>query len=180
MNEKERLKEEYFFWLCDFVGCHRRRELLRYLHSVDFRFNLAMDANRYEDGVNLRYRFADERSHHYRFIMAWIDDRDCSVLEMMVALALRIEEHITGDPELGDQTSRWFRDMLDSMNLWYMTDDKFNRSIAERNVNIMMDRAYGRNGKGGLFYLPSARKDLRRAEIWYQAMWYLDDVLCIK
>lgn len=180
MNEKERLKEEYFLWLCKFVGCHHRRELLRFLFETDFRYNLPMDGNRYEDGVNLRYRFADENNYHYRFIAAWLDDRDCSVLEMMVALALRIEEHITGDPELGDQTARWFEDMLSSMNLWYMTDDKFNEGLARRTIELMMDRAYKRNGDGGLFYLPNTRKDLRRAEIWYQAMWYLDEALGIK
>ncbi|MBO7449426.1 MAG: hypothetical protein J6U54_03575 [Clostridiales bacterium] len=180
--DRHDMQEQYFDWLCGYVGCHNHRKLLRYLYSVPFTYNLSMDANRYEDGVNLRYRFADEKHHHYRFVTAWLDDHDCSVLEMMVALSLRIEEHLTGDPEVGDRTHKWFTDMLKSMGVYSITDQIFtNSEIYVRScVEKMLNRSYSRNGNGGLFTLRHSRKDLRKVEIWYQAMWYLDEILRIK
>lgn len=179
MNKK-RLKQEYFEWLISFVRCYRHRELLSLLFSVDFYYNIPMDGNRYEDGINLRYRFADEKGYKYRYIAPFIDDVPCSVLEMMVALALRIEEHITGDPDVGDRTSRWFKDMLKNCGLYEMTDEHFSRRSAVGIITDVLERRYKKNGDGGLFRLNRARNDLRNVEIWYQAMWYIDEVMNIK
>ena len=125
MNNREKMKREYFEWLIHFVECKDHRELLYFLFSVDFVYNIPMDGNRYEDGINLRYRYADEKGYHYRYVSAWIDDVPCSMLEMMVALALRIEEHIVADPEIGDQTSKLFKVMLKSSGLYDLTDEKY-------------------------------------------------------
>lgn len=179
MDRKE-LRHEYFEWLCRFVKCYNHRKLMSLLFSIDFYYTIPMDGNRYEDGINLRYRFADEKSYHYRYIAALLDDEPCSMLEMMVALALRIEEHITADPDNGDQTKRWFEDMLKNSGLWSMTDDRYSERSATQNVSNILDRKYARNGDGGLFRLHRCRRDLRHVEIWYQAMWYLDEILDIK
>lgn len=179
MNAKARdeMKREYFEWLIHFIGCRNHRELLYFLFSVDFSYNISMDGNRYEDGINLRYRFADELGYHYRFVTPWIDDVPCSMLEMMVALALRIEEHITSDPEAGDQTSRWFKVMLKSSGLYALKDDNYDEQEAHEIIKNVLNHRYARNGDGGLFKIKNAKRDLRRAEIWYQAMWYLDETL---
>lgn len=174
---RDKLREEYFQWLCHFVGCRHHSKLLRHLHEISFRYHFPMDGNRFEDGVNLRYRFADEKLYHYRYISAWIDDGNCSVLEMMVALSIRIEEQIMSDPEFGDRTHQWFKSMLKSMRIYSMDDDHFNPAIVDLAVADMMDHNYARNGEGGLFTLRKGRKDLRKVEIWCQAMWYLDDIL---
>ena len=174
---REDMKREYFEWLIHFIGCKSHRELLYFLFSVDFTYSIPTDGNRYEDGVNLRYRFADDKGYHYRFVTPWIDDVPCSMLEMMVALALRIEEHITADPEIGDQTSRWFKAMLKSSGLYALKDEQYDEVEAKEIVKNILSRRYARNGDGGLFRLKHTRRDLRRAEIWYQAMWYLDETL---
>lgn len=179
MDEKE-LRREYFKWLCSIVKCYNHRKLLSLLFSIDFNYIIPMDGNRYEDGINLRYRFADDESYHYRHIAALLDNVPCSMLEMMVALCLRIEEHITSDPENGDQTRRWFVDMLKNCGLWSMTDNVFSERAATQVILKVINRNYARNGDGGLFRLRRCRRDLRNVEIWYQAMWYLDEVLDIK
>ncbi|MBO7450306.1 MAG: hypothetical protein J6U54_08030 [Clostridiales bacterium] len=179
MNRKE-IKQEYFRWLCHFIDVRDYGKLLSFLFSVDFDYTLPMDGNRYEDGINLRYRFADEKKYHYRHISAWLDDVPCSMLEMMVALCLRIEEHITGDPEVGDRTTNWFKAMLKSSGLDEMDNDHFDQTVASKIVRDVIQRRYGRNGDGGLFRLRRNRRDLRHVEIWYQAMWYIDEVLNIK
>ena len=178
MTRKD-IRQEYFEWLCHFIGCRNHKKLLSLLFSIDFTYTLPMDGNREEDGINLRYRFADEKNYHYRWIANLLDNEPCSMLEMMVALVLRIEEHITGDPDAGDQTDRWFKDMLKNSGLYDFTDDRFSSRSATNVVLDIINRRYARNGDGGLFKLRHTRKDLRRVEIWYQAMWYIDEKLHI-
>ena len=173
------MNEEYFNWLCELVcgdGYSEhllRRELLRHLHQTEFTYILPMDGNRFEDGINLRYRFGDEIGYDARIITSYIDDRPCSVLEMMVALAARCEEQIMNDPTIGDRTGVWFWSMVGNMGLDDDLDEDEINDILERFLN----REYEPNGQGGLFTLEGWNRDLRRVEIWYQAMWYLDDIL---
>lgn len=174
------LREEYFQWLGRFVGCYDHRCILKALHSVEFSYVVPMDGNRYEDGVNLRYRFADEHGYPYKYITAWLDDRPCTVLEMMVALAVRIEDQIATDPDHGNRTARWFEDMLKSMDIWEFDDRHYDDTAVREAIDRMIDRRYDRNGRGGLFWLRKPRRDMRHAEIWYQAMWYLDEILNIR
>ena len=139
-----------------------------------------MDGNRYEDGIDLRYRFADEKGYPQRYAAHWLDNVPCSMLEMMVALCLRIEEHITGNPDDGDKTSEWFKDMLKTSGLYNFADDRYSERTSIAIIQDILTRNYARNGDGGLFKLRHTRKDLRRVEIWYQAMWYIDEKLDIK
>ena len=136
-----------------------------------------MDGNRAEDGVELRYRFGSECGFDNSAVADCLDDKDCSVLEMMVALAIRCEEHIMDNPDIGDRTGKWFLDMIVNLGLEKMTDDRFDKRYVERILHRFLNREYGRNGDGGLFTVHHSRIDMRSVEIWYQAMWYLDEVL---
>ena len=97
------LGEQYYDWLHKIVcgeweprnlSFHR---LLMYLHNRTYIPACEMDQCRAEDGVNLRYRFASECDIPYDKIDAEFHGVPCSMLEMMVALAVRIEEHIMED-----------------------------------------------------------------------------------
>ena len=178
MNRKD-LKQEYFKWLCHFVKLNNHKSLLFLLFSIDFTYDLPMDGNRYEDGIDLRYRFADEKGYPQKYAAHWLDDVPCSMLEMMVALCLRIEEHITGNPDDGDKTSEWFKDMLKTSGLYNFSDDHYSERTSIAIIQDILNRKYARNGDGGLFKLRRTRTDLRCVEIWYQAMWYIDEKLNI-
>lgn len=178
------LNNEYFEWMYRLVYSHRRysaktsyRKLLGYLHSVNFDYILTMDGNRAEDGINLRYRFGYERSYDDPMIASYLDDRPCSVLEMMIALSIRCEEHIMGDPDIGDRTGLWFWLMIDNLKLEEMTDIHFDLEYVEEVVLTFLNREYKRNGEGGLFTVENCRQDLRSMEIWYQMCWYLDNII---
>lgn len=181
MTERE-LKNRYFEWMYQLVsgkgtvGRSSYRMLLRHLDSISFRYTLPMDGNRAEDGIDLRYRFGRDNSYDQTLIAAYLDDHPCSVLEMMVALALRCEEDIAYDPELGDRTYVWFSAMIDSMGLTDMDDYNYDERTVDRAISTMLDRSYARSGEGGLFTVHS-RRDMRIVEIWYQMCWYLDEVL---
>lgn len=176
---RNELNEEYFDWMCDKV-CDNRylnklsyRKLMIRLHEINFDYTLAMDGNRAEDGTDLRYRFAYEKSYDGRIIASYLDDRPCSVLEMMIALAIRCEEHIMDDPDLGDRTGQWFWNMVVNLGLGSMTDYKYDEDYVDYVVERFLNREYDRNGKGGLFIVEDCNRDLRSMEIWYQMHLYL-------
>lgn len=153
-------------------------KLLKYLHDVEFAYIIPMDGNRYEDGIGIRYRFGYEKHIPDSIITSEIDTRKCSIFEMMCALALRCEEQIMSDPDVGDRTGKWFWDMIESLGLLDMTDDKFSEYRVKEVVDIFIRRKYSSTGEGGLFtvpYLPkSSEYDFRRIEIWDQMMHYLE------
>lgn len=178
----DRIVNEYFEWMSEFVCDEKHiknvsyRKLLMYLHLTKFRYpaSIPNDGNRAADGEGLRYRFAYERG--YKDISTHLTG-PCSVLEMMVALAIRCEEQIMGDPDAGDRTAQWFWDMIKNLDLYSMTDKAFNKTSASRILNRFLDREYYCDGSGGLFTVPNCPYDLRAVEIWYQMCWYLNSIL---
>lgn len=177
---RDQIINDYFEWLWNFTKCRghsQNRKIITLLHNIEFRYSIPMDANREEDGIDLRYRFITEVGipKNYQEVYAYLDG-PCSVLEMMIALAIRCEESIMDDPDIGDRTSEWFWLMMKNLGLDYMSDRKFDRDIAEEKISIFLDRNYKRNGEGGLFVV-NGRRDLRKVEIWYQMCWYLDTIM---
>jgi len=181
--KKDPISERYFRWMTDLVcDCEYAKglswdALFRELHQTTFTYILPMDENRAMDGIDLRYRFGYEEDYS-RDELLDLDDRECSVLEMMVALALRCEEHIMDDPESGNRTGRWFFEMIDNLGLSDMDDEHFHRDRVRFVIQRFLDRKYEPNGKGGLFSLESGNhRDMRHIDIWYQMMWYLNSIL---
>ena len=169
---------DYFEWLCSLVNdskLSRRsyKNLLEYLYNTEFVFIMPMDENRCADGINLRYRFGDELNLDGPVIASCLDDKPCSILEMMVALAVRCETHIMQDPDIGKLSGRWFWMMISNLGLAEMYDSQFDSEYVNFIVYRFMNREYSSDGKGGLVYLPDSQYDLRSMEIWYQMMRYL-------
>ena len=176
MNDLD-LNTEYFEWMCGLV-CNNRytktvsyRMLLTCLHNTDFTYTIPRDENRAEDGLDLRYRFAYE--NHIENAEDHIYG-PCSVLEMMIALAIRCEENIMDDPSYGNRTGQWFWGMIVNLGLGSMTDDRFDEQFVDDVIFKLLNREYEPNGKGGLFTVRNCKYDLRTVEIWYQMCWYLD------
>lgn len=175
---KNELCTEYFDWMCQLVTDRKHfsktkfKKLLQFLHSIPFRVIIALDENRAEDGIRLRYRFGLRANYPDYIIAEYLDDSPCSVLEMMVALAVRCEEHIMEDDELGDRTGTWFWGMISSLGLKDMTNSNFDEEKAGMIVERFLDREYRPDGRGGLFTVPGKR-DMRQVEIWYQMSAYI-------
>lgn len=176
------VEREYFDWLCDIV-CGNRYSgqasyeyLLSHLHRIPFRYSLAMDENRAEDGIGMRYRFARTKVHISQVwdIMHQLEG-PCSVLEMLVALSVRCEEWMD-DTNYGDRTGQWFWEMVVNLGLGAMTNNRYDEELVESAVVRFLDRDYERNGRGGLFTIKGCNRDLRKVQIWYQMCWYLDSI----
>lgn len=178
-----RIINEYFRWMSDTV-CGKRyskhisfKKLLTRLHQLEFSYTILMDKNRAEDGISLRRRFAmfngyEDSIHEIVDIL----DGPCSVLEMMVALAIRIEEDIMDDPDIGNRTGQWFWGMIVSLGLGSMVDDRFDKIFVDDVIDRFLGRDYSPEGKGGLFTIRDCEHDLRRMEIWHQMCWYVNSI----
>lgn len=177
---KDRLENEYFEWMYHKVQWWddniSYRKLLQFLHTKKFYYLIPCDDNRYVDGINLRYLFGDMNNYDHRVIAELLDDRECSVLEMMVALSNRCETEIMALPDGNDRTGYWFWQMLVSLDMNRMNDIFFNKDRAEDIINNLLERRYEPNGKGGLFTLKHPRRNLTEVEIWYQLMWFLNEL----
>lgn len=182
MTEDE-LSSEYFEWMCQLVYSERYsrrlsyKKLLHHLHDIDFQYILLMDENRAEDGIDLRYRFGYEKEYEESMIADYLDNRPCSVLEMLIALAFRCEEHIMADPDLGNRMGQWFWSMITSLGLKSMCDSRFDAAYTDDVIFRFMARKYKRNGEGGLFTIKNCKYDMRTVEIWWQMNWYLNSIL---
>ena len=174
------VENEYFRWLVNSVewdNIARYGKLLAHLHSVPFRYTMYMDGNRAADGQNLRYRFGREAGYSDSYIATRLDVRDCSVLEMMVALANRIFDQFIDDFDTDNIAAAWFWRMIDNLGLLECVDISYDESYVDIVIERFLNRDYAPNGKGGLFTVYDYPRDLRDIDIWYQMCAYIDDVL---
>ena len=176
------MKQQYFDWICNVVTDNHTNntdynKLLNYLFRKEFDYVIPMDSNRLEDGINLRYRYGRIKWYSQIEIANLIDNTPCAILEMMAALAIRCEESIMCDADMGDRTSEWFWAMIRSLGLEHMYDGCFNENFCNLIIRKFLNREYCPNGKGGLFTVKNPKKDMRSIDIWYQMNMYLNEYI---
>lgn len=181
MAEKYEIEDSYFQFLMRLIDNERPQPparnygvLLRYMYNMDFEYIISLDENRAYDGLNLRYLFSTDAPFNYNDILDTLDD-SCSILEMIIGLAHRIETDITCEPDGIDRTSEWFWQMISSLGLEDMTDFNFNSDKVIDILRRFLNRRYAKNGRGGLFTVNNYDGDMRDIEIWYQANIWLNE-----
>lgn len=180
MTYEERINDEYLDYLCDLIDSDRfakrvsYKKLLTHLHNIEFTWFVPHDDNRADDGIQLRRSFAIDKND--MSLTGYIGG-PCSVLEMMVALAVRCEETIMDDTMMGDRTGQWFWGMIRNLGLNSMRDSKFDRDYVDDVIARLLNRDYEPDGRGGLFTVKHCRYDMRNVEIWCQLSWYLDSIM---
>jgi len=182
MMISEQINNLYFNWMASLaIPDVRKRDdyslLLVSLNDTKFYFTIPLDENRYIDGIDLRYRFGYENNISREDISRYLNIRECSLLEMMVALALKCEDTIMYDPDIGNQLSNWFSEMIKSLKLEDMVNNNFDSEWVQYRFDCLLNHEYEPNGSGGLFTINNPRQDMRTVEIWYQMCWYLDALL---
>lgn len=178
-SKYDRDEAEYFQWLCNVVQAdepdHSYLILMKILHNQPFYSSILLDENRAKDGIFLtRIQYVDQ-NRRSRISM----DAPCSVLEMMIGLAFRMDD-ILEDDTGEDRTTVWFWDMIQNLGLDEYTDDRyaddpFFEATVHHILRTLLDREYTRSGKGSLFPLKKSRQDQRKTEIWYQLHAYLKE-----
>lgn len=181
------LREDYFSWLCKLAVPKKPSYLLlcQELHKKNFRWSVHNDDNRCEDGLDLRDEFFEEKRLDESFVEVayWLRD-PCTVFEVLVALAKRINDLTYDLNHQEDHTAKWFHEMLTNLGLNVFTDGynlghEFSpvmEAKIDEILEVWMDRTYDFYGHGGLFPLKRRpMKDQTNVEIWYQLMSYLDE-----
>jgi hypothetical protein len=141
------------------------------MYSTSFRLTdpiVGHDDNRLNDGFELRATYSNN------FTMPdlpGIFDEEVSVLEVLVAFAMRIDDDIMYDGNL--HASKWFFIMVDNLGMTNFTDDRLGLDWCiddeEQILDIWMSRQYGPDGKGSIFPIKNCNVfDQRDLEMWYQ------------
>lgn len=182
------VEHDYYMWLRHMVATRPLREfgynkLLKYLYHREFVYEYDMDSNRAEDGIALRSKYCyittkDDREAMkvQKEIDASFGRNPCSMLEMMIGLCYRHDRRYS--EQLDTQGLFWT--MVSSLGLIGQDDEGFGLNYVEDVIDDFLEHRYSRDGRGSLFYVPNAKKDMRRLDIWYQAMAYYNELPEIK
>lgn len=169
---------DYLDWLSELIDLYSPEhmcytDLVKYMFTYKFRYSVTGDSNREKDATNLLYiRYMDE--YHYKYNFDDVYDRDVSVLEVLIALSIRMERDIMGEPGAYDDV-RWFWIMLENLGLGRCVNNDFDEEIADYILSKWLDRRFSYNGNGGIFPLKSPKNHQKFVEIWYQMCEWLEE-----
>lgn len=180
-------ERDYLAWLTSIATKAKNyNNLMTCLYFIDFTWFIPHDDNRASDGLALRKKWLSENIDSYdassKDIIEFAEE-PCSLLEMMVALAIRINSSL-----LEKDICYWFSCMLENIGLSTCTDERCKSDPVEFRLKVMrtgnriVKRQYSKFGKGGLFPLNPNKKDRkveirdqRKVEIWYQMSFWLEE-----
>lgn len=172
------LRRKYLDWIVekieyDKVDWNDYNLLIRELHRTTFVWSdetpeLAMDENRAKDGEYLRVMFEMETG--YRIADLYDDiGKECSMLEMMVALSIRIDNEIMG---VGyEEYGQWFYAMLKNLRLLKYTDYNFE----EVKVRQILRHFLEKSGDSFIFKTVTSDRNFLSLEIWDQMSCWLNE-----
>lgn len=166
------ITRRYIDWLFEFIGyddVYRFTNLLNHLFQRKFYVIVEMDQNRITDGVKLREMYYREKAEYP------IAAGECSVLEVLISLALRCEVDFMQDDEGEPRTKLWFWSMVDNLGLGRMDNGHYDYSYVDDRIDIFLNREYDRYGHGSIFPVENPKEDMRDTDLWYQMCWYLNE-----
>lgn len=180
---------DYKNWLLDRVGFNNleRRDLggfhqsdydalMTALHETEFIYVIDRDENRMRDGLRLRYYFFQDigMSTDADFVSDVSDPIPCSVLEVLVALAIKIDDNYTGDPA-DPHPEIVFWDMIKNLGLHKFINSTFNAVEFDKIMDFWLMREFGNDGNGSIFPVKSVTFLSKSEEIWRQATAYISE-----
>lgn len=186
LDEVFDIRHDYFRWLYGLVSedetyrddDDRYTKLLRQLHERKFSEGTAYlipnDGNRISDGLKLRREYSEEIGEDVGDIL----DRSCSVLELLIGIARRMDYNISVSTA-EDHTIDFFWELLENLGLDRFDDGRYCKDGTHARVDdiitVFCERMYCKDGQGGIFPLKNPPQDQVKTEIWYQMMAYLEE-----
>lgn len=163
---------QYLIWRGRLERMTRYGRLFDILHNIEFVYKLERDENRDADGVSLRDDY--EIPYDYLEMDDEFFDRRCSVLEMLIALAIKVDDEFIGDPA-EEHPEEFFMKMIKNLGLDKFKGNRYRESDVIKIVNRWMRREFNRDGIGSPFPVRESRQDQRKLEIWDQMNAYLSE-----
>lgn len=175
-NEQHKIYNRYFLWLNGLVDYnlpnHYYIKINQILFRKKFKAFLGLDGNRIEDGKALRERYIEETKD----LHCPQHEEPCSVFELLVALAIRMDYILSNKTDL---TGKWYSLFIENLGISEYAvnqlDDPLVQSEIEQIINKFIERRYDNMGRGGIFPLQFPLGNQRRLEIWYQMMDYIEE-----
>ena len=169
------MEDAYYSWLVGLIGDNyvstNYQKLLWKLYVTDYIWELDFDRNRAADGLYLRHEFENKTSIKIFSLL----HKNCSILEMMVALARRAEHDIMYDPDYGDRSSVWFWTMLQNLGLDIYDDWHWFENEVDKILDVFLHRRYEKSGAGSAFPTRFCSQDLTKTDLWMQMNAYLEE-----
>lgn len=92
-----------------------------------------------------------------------------TVLEVMIALAIRMENEYMANDIYGNRIPEWFWGMMESLGLLSEDDSNYSVDVANEIIDNFLEKRYGRDGFGSLFCFPGCYVD-SSMDIWSQML----------
>lgn len=167
-----KLLKLYFKWLLDFVcDAHQKMDydiVLWDLFEKDFIWLIEYDENLSIYGLDLRDQFLESNETYRKMYDIYGGfEKNCSILEMMVALSILIEDKIMTNYQ-ENRTGIWFWEMMDSLGLTIYDNMSYDDGEVDEILEKFLYRKYEKNGAGGLFTVKSGCKNMKLLDIWMQ------------
>lgn len=164
---------QYLIWRCGLQKENKMVLIFEVLHKIPFFYVLERDINRRSDGFFLRngYKIPNEFMDNID-ILEEFDTRRPAVMEVLVALAIRVDNEIIGDPA-DPHPEEFFMKMIKNLGL-----DKLRRGCHKERETIKivqrwLNREFESDGIGSPFPVRYDHRDQRRLEIWDQMNSYI-------
>ena len=176
---------EYFDWLYNYTeieqfSAYSYKSLMDILNCKKFVSLVPHDENRIADGIALREEFVSDTGMNF----SDFDESDgfddllgndsCSVLEMIIALAKRMDFEVYDPNEPQVHIGFFVERMISNLGLDVYDDDSgTDYEDIDEILTTFINRTYDYDGYGGLFPLRDPDEDQRKVEIWAQMMQYM-------
>lgn len=164
--------EEYFVWLVEWIDDGDRDDMLpvlSYLFKKEYVWYTDLNATQAMSSMDLRERFDPDNADEAK------EERPCSVLELLVALAVDIEENICG--VYGHENpARWFWEWLNNLGI----DDRctgrgYSKDYLDQCIDDWLEGDITRSGKRSPFPIKRKGVDQRKKTLWMQCMAYVNE-----
>ncbi len=149
---------------------NRYMSLFRTLDDIPFEYVLDRDENREFDGAGLRDDY--EREYSKIYDQEWV-----SVLEVLIALSIRVDNEYIGDPD-DPHPEYFFMEMIGNLGLRDFRGNELNAKETESVIKIVeqwLYRTFCKDGHGSPFPVKEDHRDQRNVEIWDQMISYIDE-----
>lgn len=163
----EILRNMYFqhlIWKCGLERDKKYQKILKALYNIDFTYVIERDDNRESDGLDLRREFKIPKE--FISLRLAFENQTCSVLEMLIGLAFRIDREFLDDVDAGGF-------LIEMVNNLFSNRGKvmFYREIVDK----WLERDFLPDGDGSPFPVKHDPRDQRELEIWDQVMSYINE-----
>lgn len=162
---------QYLIWLCRLEKMRHYEDLFEILHDTTFTYTLERDENREGDGYALRddYMIPAE----FEVYREDFNHQRCSVFEMLIGLAIRVDREYIGDPA-EPHPEKFFMEMIKNLGLDRYRYFEPNRDNIVKKLEEWMNREFSRDGRGSPFPVKHDVRDQRKLEMWDQMLSYLN------